>query len=307
MKQADQLHRFLFENSDVRGNTVHLSDTIQQALQHHDYPPVLRHALGELMAAAALLTATVKLDKGLLSFQIQGKGPLSLLVVECNAALKMRATAKWQGDIDGLTFQQMIGNGHFAITLDPRDGGQTYQGIVDLVGDSIAEILQNYMQQSAQLETKLWLTSNQHQAAGLLLQKLPQKYEHSQANVAQSADSTQIEDEDIWQRTTMLADTLQSDELMQLESEQLLTRLFHQETVRLFDPSPVCFECRCSPQSVSNMLRLLGREEIESILQEQGKVTVHCDFCYAAYVFDAVDARQLFTSDSPPQNSTRLH
>lgn len=300
MKQADQLHRFLFENSDVRGNTVHLSDTIQQALQHHDYPPVLRHALGELMAAAALLTATVKLDKGLLSFQIQGQGPLNLLVVECNAALKMRATAKWQGDIDGLTFQQLIGNGHFAITLDPRDGGQTYQGIVDLVGDSIAEILQNYMQQSAQLDTKLWLTSDHQQAAGLLLQKLPQKYGQSEPDLEQV-------DQDIWHRTTLLADTLQMQELMQLESEQLLTRLFHQETVRLFEPTPVSFECRCSPQSVSNMLRLLGREEIESILQEQGKVTVHCDFCYAAYVFDAPDARQLFTSDSPIQNSTRLH
>jgi len=220
MKDNDLLHRFLFENTDVRGNAVHLSDTIQQALQHTDYPPVLHKALSELMAAAALLTATVKLDQGTLSFQIQGQGPLNLLVVECNAALRMRATAKWQGDLHGLGFKDLIGNGHFAITLDPRDGGQTYQGIVEVIGDNIAQILETYMQQSAQLETRIWLSSNPHQAAGLLLQKLPQQ---------------QTEDQDSWQRTTMLADTVQADELLQLDTNTLLRRLFHEENVRLFD------------------------------------------------------------------------
>ena len=288
MKDNDLLHRFLFENTDVRGNAVHLYDTIQQALQHTDYPPVLRQALCELMAAAALLTATVKLDQGMLSFQIQGQGPLSLLVVECNAELNMRATAKWQGDLDGLGFQQLIGNGHFAITLDPRDGGQTYQGIVEVIGDNIAQILETYMQQSAQLETRIWLSSNPHQAAGLLLQKLPQQ---------------QTEDQDSWQRTTMLADTVQAEELLQLDTSSLLRRLFHEENVRLFDPTPVAFKCRCSQQSVSNMLRLLGREEIDSIIQEQGSISVNCDFCNAAYVFDPIDASQLFVNKMPSSKS----
>lgn len=292
MKDNDLLHRFLFENTDVRGNAVHLSDTIQQALQHTDYPPVLHKALSELMAAAALLTATVKLDQGTLSFQIQGQGPLNLLVVECNAALRMRATAKWQGDLHGLGFKDLIGNGHFAITLDPRDGGQTYQGIVEVIGDNIAQILETYMQQSAQLETRIWLSSNPHQAAGLLLQKLPQQ---------------QTEDQDSWQRTTMLADTVQADELLQLDTTTLLRRLFHEENVRLFDPSPVAFECRCSHQSVSNMLRLLGREEIDSIIQEQGSISVNCDFCNAAYVFDPIDASQLFVNEMPNSSSKSLH
>lgn len=292
MKDNDLLHRFLFENTDVRGNAVHLSDTIQQALQHTDYPPVLDKALSELMAAAALLTATVKLDQGTLSFQIQGQGPLNLLVVECNAALRMRATAKWQGDLHGLGFKDLIGNGHFAITLDPRDGGQTYQGIVEVIGDNIAQILETYMQQSAQLETRIWLSSNPHQAAGLLLQKLPQQ---------------QTEDQDSWQRTTMLADTVQADELLQLDTNTLLRRLFHEENVRLFDPSPVAFECRCSHQSVSNMLRLLGREEIDSIIQEQGSISVNCDFCNAAYVFDPIDASQLFVNEMPNSSSKSLH
>ncbi len=292
MINNDLLHRFLFDNTDVRGNAVHLKDTIQQALQHTQYPPVLHQALSELMAAAALLTATVKLNQGSLSFQIQGQGPVSLLVVECNAELKMRATAKWQGDLVGLDFQQLIGNGHFAITLDPRDGSQTYQGIVELKGNNIAQILQNYMQQSAQLETRIWLSSNSQMAAGLLIQKLPQQ--HS-------------EDDDCWQHMSMLADTVQTQELLNLDSATLLQRLFPQQDVRLFEPSPVTFECRCSLQSVSNMLRLLGREEIDSIIQEQGSVSVNCDFCNAAYVFDPADAEQLFVNEMPNSAGANLH
>lgn len=292
MNTSDLLHRFVFEDSDVRGNSVQLSDTIQNALQHSQYPAELNTLLSELMAAAALLSATVKLDQGLLTFQIQGQGPLSLLVVECNGALSMRATAKWQGDLSQMSLQQMVGQAYFVITLDPRDGNQPYQGIVDLVGQSIAQILENYMQQSAQLETRLWLASEPGHAAGLLLQKLPEK--HS-------------EDADTWQRATQLASTITSPELLQWDCKTMLHRLFHEETVRLFDPRPVQFACRCSQQSVSNMLRLLGSEEVDSIVQEQGGVTVHCDFCHAAYYFDAVDARQLFASERMVSGSNSLH
>ena len=292
MKDQDLLHPFLFDNSDVRGNAVHLSNTIQQALQHSEYPAVLRTALTELMAAAALLTSTVKLDNGTLTFQIQGQGPLSLLVVECNSALKMRATAKWQGDIAGLGFKELVGLGNFVITLDPKDGGQSYQGIVDVVGDNIAQILENYMHQSAQLQTKIWLSSSHNEAAGLLLQKLPQH---------------ETDDQDTWQRTTVLAETVQHDELLQLDTQTLLRRLFHEENVRLFDSKPVAFECRCSQQSVSNMLRLLGREEVDSIIQEQGRIKVNCDFCNAEYLFDPIDASQLFVNQMPTGESRSLH
>jgi len=135
----DQLHRFVFDNTPIRGNTVRLQDTYNTALQHVDYPPLLKNALGELMAAAALLAATLKLENGALILQIQGQGPLSLLVVECSAALEMRATAKWQGEINNQSFNELVGNGHFVITLDPKDGGQTYQALCRLRATALAK------------------------------------------------------------------------------------------------------------------------------------------------------------------------
>jgi len=293
MKNPDQdlLHRFLFENTPIRGNTVHLNNTYNIALQHTDYPPILKNALGELMASAALLAATLKLENGALVLQIQGKGPLNLLVVECSADLEMRATAKWEGEVSKLSFKELLGNGHFVITLDPKDGGQTYQGIVPIEGDSISQILENYMQRSEQIETRIWLTCDQQSAAGMLLQKLPDLPE---------------QDTDAWARTGFLAETVTDEELITLPTERLLTRLFHEEDLRLFEPKNIVFKCSCSRNNVSNMLKMLGVEEIESIIVERGKIEVNCDFCNASYVFDSVDAEQLFASDiSAPTSRTK--
>ena len=287
----DQLHRFVFDNTPIRGNTVRLQDTYNRALQHVAYPPALKNALGELMAAAALLAATLKLENGALILQIQGQGPLSLLVVECSASLEMRATAKWQGEINQQSFSELVGNGHFVITLDPKDGGQTYQGIVPIEGDSISEVLQNYMQRSEQIETRIWLACDQQSAAGMLLQKLPDLPE---------------QDADAWARTGYLAETITDQELMTLSAETLLTRLFHEEDVRLFEPRNICFRCSCSRKNVGNMLKMLGASEIESIIAERGEIEVNCDFCNAAYVFDKVDAEQLFAADiTPPVSKTK--
>lgn len=287
----DQLHPFVFENTPIRGNTVRLQDTYNTALQHVDYPPLLKNALGELMAAAALLAATLKLENGALVLQIQGKGPLNLLVVECSATLEMRATAKWQGEIHNLSFTELVGSGHFVITLDPKDGGQTYQGIVPIEGDSISEILQNYMERSEQIETRIWLACNHQAAAGMLLQKLPDLPD---------------QDEDAWARTGFLAETITEEELITLPAETLLTRLFHQEDVRLFDPRNIYFRCSCSRKNVSNMLKMLGSTEVDSIIEERGEIEVNCDFCNAAYVFDKMDAEQLFAADiTPPVSKTK--
>jgi molecular chaperone Hsp33 len=287
----DLLHRFLFENTPIRGNTVHLNNTYNIALQHTEYPPLLKNALGELMAAAALLAATLKLQNGALILQIQGKGPLKLLVVECSADLEMRATAKWDGEIDQQSFQDLVGNGQFVITLDPKDGGQTYQGIVPVEGNSISQILENYMQRSEQIETRIWLSCDQETAAGMLLQKLPDLPE---------------QDADAWARAGFLAETISNEELITLPTEQLLNRLFHEEDVRLFEPKHVVFKCTCSRNNVSNMLKMLGLEEVESIIAERGNIEVNCDFCNAQYVFDSVDAEQLFASDiSTPSSKTK--
>jgi molecular chaperone Hsp33 len=287
----DALHRYLFENAAIRGEHVHLEDTWRAVLQRHEYPPVLRTALGEMMAAAALLAATLKLQGSLL-LQIQGNGPVSLLVVECDGDLAMRATAKWKGELPQGGLTELVGTGRFAITLDPKDGSQPYQGIVALEGGSIAEILENYMTRSEQLETRLWLAADDGQAAGLLLQKLPGQPE---------------QDADAWGRLGHLAATVQPHELLKLPAETLLRRLFHEEDVRLFSPQPVTFHCRCSRTSVANMLKLLGREEVESILEERGNVEVNCEFCNQRYEFDAVDTEEIFASAIPAPGSESRH
>ena len=290
---ADSLHHFLFEDrlnkpTPIRGNLVHLNQTFQLAMQHQHLPNALKIALGELMAASALLSATLKME-GALVLQLQSKGALKLLVVECsqsfNFGLKMRATAKWdeaQTDvIQKRNFIDLIQHGQFVITLDPSIG-EAYQGIVPIEGSTIAEMLQNYMLRSQQIDTSLWLHCDGETASGMLLQKLPNNAEMNYAN----------EDHDAWNRINILADTVINDELQNLPAETLLTRLFSEEDVRLFEPKPTQFSCSCSKTKVGNMLRLLGADEVNGMLAELGNIEVNCDFCNKRYTFDSIDAAQ---------------
>jgi len=296
----DSLQRFLFEQSHVRGELVHLDDAWRAVLERHDYPPSLRAVMGELMAGAVLLAATLKL-KGSLILQIQGRGPVTLLVVECDGELNVRATAKWQGELEGIGFAQMVGDGRFVITLDPRDGGQSYQGIVALDGDSVAEVLQNYMQRSEQLATRLWLAADGQGAAGMLLQKMPGDGGHA---VAEEDDG---QNDDMWQRVTMLTDTLQREELLGLPAVELIRRLYGEEDMRLFDAQQVAFRCSCSRDRVARMLRMLGWDEVQSVLAEQGVAEVTCEFCNHQYLFDKVDAEQVFAAEVLLDGSASVH
>jgi len=296
----DTLQRFVFENTPVRGNLVNLTQTLQQALNKQHLPTGLRKALGELMAASALLAATLKMD-GSLVMQIQSKGALKLLVVECNSdvgsTIKMRATAKWDDEVtDNQNLFELIEQGQFMITLDPTDG-QAYQGIVPIEGDSISAVLENYMMRSEQIDTKIWLSCDGKSAAGMLIQKLPETMNQE----------TQIHDEDIWNRVGYLAGTVTDEELLNLPTETLITRLFHEEDVRLFESSITQFFCSCTRESVSNMLRMLGDEEINSIIEEQGKIEVNCDFCNSHYAFDKVDAAQLVVTEAAVITSPKIH
>ncbi len=296
MQDSDTLHRFTFDNTAIRGNIVHLHQSFMIALQNQEYPAVLREALGELMAAGLLLAATLKMH-GALVLQIQGRGALKLLVVECTRQpetdnMTIRATAKFSSDMHDGTLLELIGDGHFVITLDPKDGGEGYQGIVPLEGTNVAEILENYMRRSEQIETSIWLACDGKSAAGMLLQKLPDQKET---------------DPDAWNRTNILAETVQNQELLELSAEDLLGRLFHEEEVRLYEGQAVQFLCSCSRDSVSNMLRMLGREEIKSIIEERGNLEVHCDFCNQYYKFDKIDSEQLFLADVPPPASQIHH
>jgi molecular chaperone Hsp33 len=296
--QPDSLHRFLFEKTPIRGELVHLDTAWRSIIERHEYPEVLRNLMGELAAAAVLLAATLKLN-GSLVLQIMGKGAVKLLVVECSGDMQMRATAKWSGDLLQGSFAELIGNGQFVITLDPKDGGQPYQGIVAIEGTSVAEVMQNYMSHSEQLETRLWLAADGQHAAGLLLQKLPGKDNHDSAN--QSVDS----DTDAWRRAAILADTLKAEELLLLPVKTLIQRLYHEDDIRLFDAQKVAFYCSCSRDNVAKMLQMLGREEVDGILAERENIEVHCEFCNQRYEFDKVDAEMMFVDAIvlPPSES----
>jgi molecular chaperone Hsp33 len=288
---TDSLQRFLFEGAPVRGELVHLDATWRAVLERHEYPAPMRLVLGELMAAAALLSATLKFD-GSLILQIQGSGAAKLIVVEITSEQTMRATAKWEGALDGLNFREMVGDGRFVITIAPREAAQqTYQGIVALEGDSVAQVLQHYMSASEQLETRLWLAANGTHAAGLMLQRLP-----GESGV----------DPDAWNRAVKLGETVTGHELLALPARQIIRRLFHEEDIRVFDARTVSFRCSCSRERVVNMLRLLGRGEVRSILQERGRVEVNCEFCNRHYELDTVDAEHIFAAEVvTPAGATR--
>ena len=287
----DTLTPFIFEHAEVRGEMVRLDATWRAVLENHDYPEPVRNLLGEMMAAATLLAATLKFE-GALIMQMQGSGPVTLAVVECSSEYHLRATAKWRDDLVPGDIAALLGQGQFVITIDPKSSAQIYQGIVALEGTTVAEVLEHYMLQSEQLETRLWLATDGEQACGFLLQRLPD-------NAAEDADA--------WNRALNLANTLKPDELLKLPAREILHRLFHEEDLRLFDARPVAFRCTCSRERVANMLRLLGLDEVHSILEEQGKIAVDCEFCNRHYQFDAVDAEQLFAAEISTQPGSTRH
>jgi molecular chaperone Hsp33 len=302
----DTLQKFMFENAAVRGELVDISETWREVQSRHDYPLSVQTLLGEMLAATALLSANLKFD-GAIIMQVHGDGPVRLLVVECDSTLRMRATAKLSGDATipenaGLIdLVNVHGQGRFVITLDPREklpGQQPYQGIVPLDGNSVADVIEHYMLRSEQLDTKLWLAADTQVARGLLLQKLPREGgTGASGEDAVDADAAVQDDLDIWNRTVMLGNTLRREELLSTDVETLMRRLFWEETLRVFEPRHPEFHCSCSREKVGNMLRMLGREEIESALAEMGRLAIDCDFCGQHYDFDAVDCAQLFAAD----------
>jgi len=298
----DILQKFIFDNAAVRGELVEISNAWREIQSRHAYPKAVRALLGEMVAAAALLSANLKFN-GSIVMQIHGDGLVKLLVVECDAKLQLRATAKLRDGAevpDDATVEQLLnrtGHGRFVITLDPLDkvpGQQPYQGVVPLVGDDIATIIENYMLRSEQMDTKLWLAADEHVARGLLLQKLPR----NSAVEGQVEQASEEEDTETWTRAVMLGQTLKQAELLSTDVETLLKRLFWEETIRVFDPLAPAFHCTCSREKVANMLKMLGREEVESALHDMGELGINCDFCGKHYGFDAVDCAQLFASDT---------
>lgn len=298
MSNKDSLQRFLFENAAVRGEIVRLNATWQEVLQRHYYPEPVKKLLGEMMAASALLSAMLKFD-GSIIMQIQGSGPLNLAVAECTSQRTLRAIANWQDELPDDGLQALVGKGSLAITIEPKEG-KRYQGIVDAGVGSLSQAIEDYMQRSQQLETRMWLTVDDTQTAGMLLQKLPEPQGAGQNYLLD-------EDADAWNRISHLAGTVQMSELADLPFEQLLRRLFFEEDVRIFDAEPVSFRCSCSIERVRNTLRMLGREEITSLFADRETVNVNCEFCNHHYEFDRVDVEELFASDVIVDSSSVKH
>ncbi len=288
MASTDTAQRFLFEQTDFRGELVTLEQSYQEALAAHQYPEPIRCLLGELAASAVLLASTLKFS-GIMTLQARSEGPLKLLMVECRDDKKFRALARWDQDADlaDTELTHLMPGGQMLISIDPT-GGVRYQGIVALESNRLADCFESYFQQSEQLPTRLWLSASSERAAGLLLQALP-------ASVEPDAEARQS----CWEHLCTLADTLKPEEQLGLDHETILTRLFHQDQVRVMEQHPVAFSCTCSRQRCEQALLTLERAELDEIIAEQGEIRMDCQFCSHPYRFTGNDLEQLFGDEKP--------
>ena len=283
INHADIRTRFIFDDMPVRGLHVRLENVWTHIVGQKHYPAAIRRALGELLAAGALLSGNLKTD-GTLIVQVQGQGRLKMLVVEATSDQTVRATARWDetADInDDESLTDLLGNNSvFVLTLQPKDA-EPWQGVVPLEGSSIAQMLINYTKRSEQLDTQIVLASSDDACGGLWVQRLPE----TEPDAAS------------WEHVSTLVQTLTSEELTGLDAQHVLYRLFHETPPRVFDPENIEFACTCSRGKVSDMLLMLGGEEVGGVVAEQGSIQIDCDFCHAKYVFDETDVNALFGAD----------
>lgn len=309
----NEVHKFIFDGLPVRGVLVRLGEGWQEVLRRRadagdSFPAPVQTLLGEMAAAAVLMQSTIRFH-GALVLQVMGDGPVKLAVAEVQDNLEFRVTAKVVGEVpEGAALEAMLnvhGQGRCSITLDPKDkfpGQQAYQGVVPLHGDrheplqQLSDVLEHYMLQSQQLDTRLILAANDSVAAGLLIQRMPVE---GAGNVGARRNEDQIGLNEDYRRIALLAGTLTGDELLTLDADTILRRLFWEEDLRRFEPmsgdAGPRFVCRCSRERVGRMLEGLGRDEIDGIIVEQGRVEIACDFCGTKYHFDPVDVGELFT------------
>ena len=292
----DQLHRFLFEHYEVRGELVQLSTTTHDMLCGHHYPQAIQRLLSELLVATSLLTATLKFE-GAITVQLQGNGPVRFAVINGNHLQQMRGVARYDGVIaENAGLHELIGEGHMMITVIPEEG-ERYQGVVALDGDTLAACLEKYFAQSEQLATRIWIKTEPHdelpKAAGMLLQAMPN------VNTEQHALD--------FEHVTTLTDTIKSEELLNLPAQEVLYRLYHQEEVRLFDPQAVSFVCNCSRARCEAAILQIGKAEVDSLLEEQNEIKMDCDYCGAEYHFSAADLAKIFNDQlTPPEEPTAV-
>ncbi|KTD33064.1 heat shock protein 33, redox regulated chaperonin [Legionella nautarum] len=279
MKETDSLQRFMFEHASIRGEIAHLKDTYQTILNQRPYPPMVRNLLGEALISCLLLAGSIKFE-GDISLQFQGDKRLPLLLVQCDNQLHLRAFALYQENLEIADYAEAFLTGQMVLTINQHNKTQAYQSMVPLQSTSMSENLMYYFAQSEQVASRLWLAVNDDMAAGMLLQLMP--------------DQDTVQREQFWEYAVQLGQTVSEDELLNLKNETLLHRLYHETELRIFDSRRVSFKCRCSEEKMKEVLKILGEEEAQKLLQEKGKVEISCDFCSKQYSYDPIDITMLF-------------
>ena len=295
--KTDFTQRFIFDNSDTRGELASLDHSYAEVLAKHAYPEPVQQLLGELMAAAALLVGSLKFD-GLMSLQARSEGPVPLLMIECTSDREIRGLARFNAEqiTPDATLADLMPNGVLAITIDPAVG-KRYQGIVDLDGKTLSDCFTNYFVMSHQVPTRFWLAANGKRARGMLLQQLPAEVIKDEDDRAES-----------WQRLNILGDTLKVEELLGLDNESILVRLFHEEELRVFPDELIEFKCSCSRERSGNALTSLGRDDaLNLVVEHDGHIEIDCQFCNERYLFDAADVDQLFAGAGVESPSDTHH
>ncbi|HKT72807.1 MAG TPA: Hsp33 family molecular chaperone HslO [Steroidobacteraceae bacterium] len=298
-----EVRRFIVENCPVRGHWVRLDSAWRELRAHKEYPKPVRDLLGQAVAAAVLLAATLKF-RGTLTLQLQGDGLVRLLVAQCTHDYRLRAVARFDEEaVAGMpqagagAFRQLVGtHGRVAVTVEAEERSNRYQGIVPLTGDSLADSLEEYFASSEQLPTRVLLAADDDRGAGMLVQKLPA-----------SAKDDESDLDEIWQDAQRGIERVSPSDLLGRPVEELLGLGFATHDMRLFRGAPVQFECRCNPGRVAGLLRALGEDEVRDVLKEQGAVTVTCEFCHRPYRYDAVDVEVLFTEAPDPHHPRSIH
>ena len=286
----DAVRRYLFDLApDVRLMTVHLGKTKNDMLDHQTMPMAVKTLCEELVAAACLLSHMLKFD-GEMILQIKGSGPITMMVAECSSEGRIRSTAQWSDIGDASTFGDLVGTGYLAVTVDPRQG-ERYQGIVPLESGSISGCLNHYFENSEQLDTHLWLASNQSTVGGLLIQRIPEEGGQS------------LQEYSNWETLSTLANTITDHELASDAGPLLIYKLFHELDPRSFDPWTIEFGCSCSKERSARALRALGETELKQLFAEQPTLTLDCHFCGQVYQYDQADLEWLL-SDQPPRSDT---
>ncbi|AYO15959.1 Hsp33 family molecular chaperone HslO [Vibrio owensii] len=276
------LNRYLFEDLSVRGELVQLDEAYQRIISSKEYPAALQKLLGELLVSTTLLTATLKFE-GSITIQLQGDGPVSLAVINGDHDQKIRGVARWEGDIaDDATLHEMMGKGYLVITIEPKKG-ERYQGVVGLEGETLADVIEGYFANSEQLKTRLWIRTGEHEgkkhAAGMMIQVMP--------------DGTGTPED--FEHLEQLTATVKNEELFTLPANELLYRLYNQDSVRLYEPQPVEFHCGCSRERSGAAIITVDKTEIYDILAEEGTISLHCDYCGTSYTFDEPEITELYT------------